>query len=69
MPTRDRHLEHGGPALRDRRRRLPFDDGNVQRLLQKIVATELVSRSSMSLALVDLLQKMAVKEPQLPNRC
>jgi hypothetical protein len=43
---------------------LPFDDENVQRLLQKIVYTEPVYPARFSPPLVDLLQKMICKDPE-----
>jgi serine/threonine protein kinase len=42
---------------------LPFDDDNVQRLLQKIVYTDIRYPSFFSPQLTDLLQKMMCKEP------
>ena len=42
---------------------LPFDDDNLQRLLQKIVYTEAFYPSFLSPSLVDLLQKMICKDP------
>ena len=42
---------------------LPYDDDNLQRLLQKIVYTEVFYPSFMSPPLVDLLQKMICKDP------
>ena len=42
---------------------LPFDDENVQRLLQKIVYTEAFYPSFLSPPLVDLLRKMICKDP------
>jgi hypothetical protein len=42
---------------------LPFDDANVQRLLQRVVGTEPAYPSYMSPPLVDLIQKMLVKDP------
>ena len=42
---------------------LPFDDDNLQRLLQKIVYTEASYPSFLSPPLVDLLQKMICKDP------
>jgi serine/threonine protein kinase len=43
--------------------RLPFDDENIQRLLQKVVYTEVRYPSFMTPQLVDLLQKMICKDP------
>jgi serine/threonine protein kinase len=43
---------------------LPFDDDNIQRLLQKIVYTEVKYPAFMSPQLVDLLQKMICKDPE-----
>jgi serine/threonine protein kinase len=42
---------------------LPFDDDNIQRLLQKIVYTEVRYPSFMAPQLVDLLQKMICRDP------
>jgi serine/threonine protein kinase len=42
---------------------LPFDDDNIQRLLQKIVYTEVRYPAFMTPQLVDLLQKMICKDP------
>ena len=42
---------------------LPYDDDNLQRLLQKIVYTEAFYPSFLSPPLVDLLQKMICKDP------
>ncbi|OHT07540.1 CAMK family protein kinase [Tritrichomonas foetus] len=42
---------------------LPYDDDNVQRLLQKIVYTEVFYPSFLSPPLVDLLHKMICKDP------
>jgi hypothetical protein len=44
---------------------LPFDDENVQRLLQKIVYTEPKFPGHMSPPLIDLLQKMICKDPEM----
>jgi serine/threonine protein kinase len=43
---------------------LPFDDDNIQRLLQKIVYTEARYPAFMTPQLTDLLQKMICKDPQ-----
>jgi serine/threonine protein kinase len=43
---------------------LPFDDENIQRLLQKIVYTEAKYPQFMTPQLVDLLQKMICKDPE-----
>jgi serine/threonine protein kinase len=43
---------------------LPFDDDNIQRLLQKIVYTEVRYPSFFSPQLTDLLQKMMCKDPE-----
>lgn len=43
---------------------LPYDDDNVQRLLQKIVYTDVHYPSFMSPPLVDLLRKMLSKNPE-----
>ncbi|OHS97300.1 CAMK family protein kinase [Tritrichomonas foetus] len=43
---------------------LPFDDENIQRLLQKIVYTEVFYPSYLSPQLVDLLKKMICKDPE-----
>jgi serine/threonine protein kinase len=43
---------------------LPFDDDNIQRLLQKIVYTEVKYPAFLSPQLVDLLQKMICKDPE-----
>ena len=43
---------------------LPFDDGNVQRLLQKIVYTEPRYPSTFSPELTDLLKRMLEKSPE-----
>lgn len=43
---------------------LPYDDDNVQRLLQKIVYTDVHYPSFMSPPLVDLLRKMLAKNPE-----
>jgi serine/threonine protein kinase len=43
---------------------LPFDDDNIQRLLQKIVYTEVRYPAFMTSQLVDLLQKMICKDPE-----
>jgi serine/threonine protein kinase len=42
---------------------LPFDEENVQRLLQKIVYTEVTYPPCLTPQLIDLLQKMMCKEP------
>jgi hypothetical protein len=42
---------------------LPFDDSNVQRLLQRVVTTEPIYPTYMSPPLIDLLQKMLIKDP------
>lgn len=42
---------------------LPYDDDNIQRLLQKIVYTEVFYPSFLSVQLKDLLQKMICKNP------
>ncbi|OHT11749.1 CAMK family protein kinase [Tritrichomonas foetus] len=44
--------------------RLPYDDDNVNRLLQKIVYTEVFYPSFLSAQLEDLLQKMLCKDPR-----
>jgi serine/threonine protein kinase len=43
---------------------LPYDDDNIQRLLQKIVYTEVRYPAFMTPQLIDLLQKMICKDPQ-----
>jgi serine/threonine protein kinase len=43
---------------------LPYDDDNIQRLLQKIVYTDVVYPGFMSPALIDLLRKMLSKNPE-----
>ncbi|OHT02672.1 CAMK family protein kinase [Tritrichomonas foetus] len=43
---------------------LPYDDDNVQRLLQKIVYTDVFYPSFLSPPLVDLLSKMICKDPE-----
>jgi serine/threonine protein kinase len=43
---------------------LPFDDDNVQRLLQKVVYTEVNYPPFLSPQLIDLLDKMICKEPE-----
>lgn len=43
---------------------LPYDDDNVQRLLQKIVYTDVHYPSFMSPPLIDLLHKMLAKNPE-----
>jgi serine/threonine protein kinase len=43
---------------------LPFDDDNIQRLLQKIVYTEAKYPQFLTPQLVDLLQKMICKDPE-----
>jgi hypothetical protein len=42
---------------------LPFDDANVQRLLQRVVTTEPIYPTYMSPPLADLIQKMLAKDP------
>jgi serine/threonine protein kinase len=44
---------------------LPFDDDNLQRMLHKIVFTEVVYPPFMTSPLVDLLEKMICKSPEL----
>ncbi|OHT00928.1 CAMK family protein kinase [Tritrichomonas foetus] len=43
---------------------LPFDDANVQTLLQKVVYTEVQYPQSMSRSLIDLLKRLLVKTPE-----
>ena len=44
--------------------RLPFDDSNVQTLMQKVVYTEATYPPSMSRSLVDLLKRLLSKNPE-----
>ncbi|KAH0794648.1 CAMK family protein kinase [Histomonas meleagridis] len=43
---------------------LPFEDENTQRLLQKIVYTDIRYPSFLSIPLVDLLKKLLLKDPE-----
>ncbi|OHT16232.1 CAMK family protein kinase [Tritrichomonas foetus] len=43
--------------------RLPFDDNNVQTILQKVVYTEVVYPPNMSRSLIDLLKRLLTKDP------
>jgi serine/threonine protein kinase len=45
--------------------RLPFDDDNLQRLLQKIVYTEIDYPPCLSPAVLDLLRKLLAKNPEM----